>query len=173
MSLPTPAKASTRVFGALWHGAGRFLLFCSAKNVSRFPENPSRAGRNLPSFADDGAGRFHKPIVVAVQGAATGRETMLIHCDFVYADARTQGSEECPSSICRGVANHNWNELSVPYGIGAGTSVRAARLFCWDWNIPFLIQARVRLGRRLIIGFVSDQTLWRRRQDRHSAESGN
>src|ERR1700675_2124911 len=73
----------TRV--VLWHGAGD--SFCAGNDIEDFLKNPPGPGESPQARLMNALADFGKPIVVAVQGAAIGGgTTMLLHCDFVYAD---------------------------------------------------------------------------------------
>src|SRR5947208_5901770 len=68
----------------LWHGAGD--SFSAGNDIQDFLKNPPGAGESPQARLIQALIDFDKPIVVAVQGAATGGgTTMLTHCDFVFA----------------------------------------------------------------------------------------
>src|ERR1700676_1345612 len=68
----------------LWHGAGD--SFCAGNDVEDFLKNPPGPGDSPQAILMKALMNFDKPLVTAVQGAAVGGgNTMLTHCDFVYA----------------------------------------------------------------------------------------
>src|SRR5258707_8678205 len=73
---------NTRV--VLWHGAGDG--FCAGNDVDDFLKNPPGPGESPQARLMNALIEFDKPLVAAVHGAAIGGgNTMLTHCDFVYA----------------------------------------------------------------------------------------
>jgi enoyl-CoA hydratase/carnithine racemase len=93
---------------------------------------------------------FDKPIVVAVQGAAIGGgTTMLMHCDFVYAD---ESARFRMPFIDLAVVPEFGSSCSVPARIG---HLRAAELILL--GLPFDAKRALELG--LVTKVVSDQNL--------------
>jgi enoyl-CoA hydratase/carnithine racemase len=68
----------------IWHGAGD--SFCAGNDIGDFIKHPPGAGESPQALLIKALIDFDKPIIAAVQGAAIGGgNTMLMHCDFVYA----------------------------------------------------------------------------------------
>src|SRR3954471_23599492 len=109
----------TRV--VLWHGAGD--SFCAGNDVQDFPNNPPGPGDSLQARLMNALIDFDKPLVAAVQGAASGGgTTMLIHCDFVYAE---ESAKFQMPFINLAVVPEFGSSFSVPARIG---HIRAAEL---------------------------------------------
>jgi enoyl-CoA hydratase/carnithine racemase len=136
----------TRV--VLWRGAGD--SFCAGNDIDDFLKNPpgpeeSPQARLMNALAD-----FGKPIVVAVQGAAIGGgTTMLLHCDFVYAD---ESARFRMPFIDLAVVPEFGSSCSVPARIG---HLRAAELILL--GLPFDAKRAAELG--LVTRVVSNQVL--------------
>jgi enoyl-CoA hydratase/carnithine racemase len=136
----------TRV--VLWHGAGD--LFCAGNDIEDFLKNPPGPGESPQARLMNALIDFNKPIVVAVQGAAIGGgTTMLMHCDFVYAD---ESARFRMPFIDLAVVPEFGSSCSVPARIG---HLRAAKLILL--GLPFDAKRAAELG--LVTQVVSDQNL--------------
>src|ERR1700675_2250204 len=83
------AAKDDRVRVALLHGAGD--SFSAGNDLEDFVKNPPGPGDSPQTRLMDALINFNKPLVAAVHGAAVGSgTTMLMHCDFVYADESTR-----------------------------------------------------------------------------------
>jgi enoyl-CoA hydratase/carnithine racemase len=136
----------TRV--VLWRGAGD--SFCAGNDIEDFLKNPpgpeeSPQARLMNALVD-----FDKPIVAAVQGATIGGgTTMLLHCDFVYAD---ESARFRMPFIDLAVVPEFGSSSSVPARIG---HLRAAELILL--GLPFDAKRAAELG--LVTRVVSNETL--------------
>jgi enoyl-CoA hydratase/carnithine racemase len=136
----------TRV--VLWRGAGD--SFCAGNDIEDFLNNPPGPGESPQARLMAALVDFNKPIVVAVQGAAIGGgTTMLMHCDFVYAD---EGARFKMPFIDLAVVPEFGSSCSVPARIG---HLRAAELILL--GLPFDANRAAELG--LVTRVVSDQNL--------------
>ena len=136
----------TRV--VLWRGAGD--SFCAGSDIEDFLNNPPGPGESPQARLMAALVDFNKPIVVAVQGAAIGGgTTMLMHCDFVYAD---EGARFKMPFIDLAVVPEFGSSCSVPARIG---HLRAAELILL--GLPFDANRAAELG--LVTRVVSDQNL--------------
>jgi enoyl-CoA hydratase/carnithine racemase len=144
----TDAANDERTRVVLWRGAGD--SFCAGNDIEDFLKNPpgpreSPQARLMNALVD-----FDKPIVVAVQGAAIGSgTTMLMHCDFVYAD---ESARFRMPFIELAVVPEFASSCSVPARIG---HLRAAELILL--GLPFDAKRAAELG--LVTQLVSDQNL--------------
>jgi enoyl-CoA hydratase/carnithine racemase len=78
------AATDDQVRVVLWHGAGD--SFSAGNDLEDFMKNPPGSGESPQARLIQALINFEKPLVAAVQGAASGGgTTMLAHCDFVYA----------------------------------------------------------------------------------------
>jgi enoyl-CoA hydratase/carnithine racemase len=136
----------TRV--VLWRGAGD--SFCAGNDIEDFLKNPPGPGESPQARLMNALADFGKPIVVAVQGAAIGGgTTMLLHCDFVYAD---ESARFRMPFIDLAVVPEFGSSCSVPARIGR---LRAAELILL--GLPFDAKRAAELG--LVTRVVSNQVL--------------
>src|SRR6267142_1319494 len=130
----------------LWHGAGD--SFCAGNDVEDFLKNPPGPGESPQARLMHALVDFDKPLVAAVQGAATGGgTTMLTHCDFVYAG---ESAKFQIPFINLAVVPEFGSSCSVPARIG---HVRAAELILL--GAPFDARRAAELG--LVTEVVSDK----------------
>ena len=136
----------TRVI--LWHGAGD--SFCAGNDVEDFLKNPPGPGESPQARLMNALLDFDKPLIAAVQGAAIGGgTTMLMHCDFVYAD---ESARFRMPFIDLAVVPEFGSSCSVAARIG---HLRAAELILL--GLPFDAKRAAELG--LVTRVVSDQNL--------------
>ena len=85
------ADQDPQVRAVVLSGAGG--NFCAGNDLQDFVDNLSETismDKPAPGFIDT-LNRFSKPVIAAVSGVAVGvGTTMLLHCDFVYADDTAQ-----------------------------------------------------------------------------------
>jgi enoyl-CoA hydratase/carnithine racemase len=144
----TDAASDERTRVVLWRGAGD--SFCAGNDIEDFLKNPPGPGESPQSRLMNALADFDKPIVVAVQGAAIGGgTTMLLHCDFVYAD---ESARFRMPFIDLAVVPEFGSSCSVPARIG---HLRAAELILL--GLPFDAKRAAELG--LVTRVVSDQSL--------------
>jgi enoyl-CoA hydratase/carnithine racemase len=136
----------TRV--VLWRGAGD--SFSAGNDIEDFLKNPPGPGESPQARLMHALADFGKPIVVAVQGAAIGGgTTMLLHCDFVYAD---ESARFRMPFIDLAVVPEFGSSCSVPARVG---HLRAAELILL--GLPFDAKRAAELG--LVTRVVSNQML--------------
>jgi enoyl-CoA hydratase/carnithine racemase len=144
----TDAASDERTRVVLWRGAGD--SFCAGNDIEDFLKNPPGPGESPQARLMNALIDFNKPIVVAVQGAAIGGgTTMLMHCDFVYAD---ESARFRMPFIDLAVVPEFGSSCSVPARIG---HLRAAELLLL--GLPFDAKRAAELG--LVTRVVSDQNL--------------
>jgi enoyl-CoA hydratase/carnithine racemase len=138
--------ASTRV--VLWHGAGD--SFCAGNDIEDFLNNPPGPGDSPQSRLENALVDLDKPMVAAVHGAAIGGgTTMLTHCDFVYAAAKTTFQMPFVNLAVVPEFGSSW---SVPASVG---HLRAAELILL--GAPFDAGHAAALG--LVTRVVPDQAV--------------
>jgi enoyl-CoA hydratase/carnithine racemase len=144
----TDAAKDERTRVVLWRGAGD--SFCAGNDIEDFLKNPPGPGESPQAQLMNALADFGKPIVVAVQGAAIGGgTTMLLHCDFVYAD---EGVRFRMPFIDLAVVPEFGSSCSVPARIG---HLRAAELILL--GLPFDAKRAAELG--LVTQVVPNQNL--------------
>jgi enoyl-CoA hydratase/carnithine racemase len=133
----TDAAKDERTRVVLWSGAGD--SFCAGNDIEDFLKNPPGPGESSQARLMNALADFGKPIVVAVQGAAIGGgTTMLLHCDFVYAD---ESAKFRMPFIDLAVVPEFGSSSSVPARIG---HLRAAELILL--GLPFDAKRAAELG---------------------------
>jgi enoyl-CoA hydratase/carnithine racemase len=136
----------TRV--VLWHGAGD--SFCAGNDIEDFLKNPPGPGESPQARLMNALIDFDKPLIAAVHGAAIGGgTTMLLHCDFVYAD---ESAKFQMPFINLALVPEFGSSCSVPARIG---HIRAAELILL--GLPFEAKHAVDLG--LVTQVVPDPTV--------------
>jgi enoyl-CoA hydratase/carnithine racemase len=132
----------------LWHGAGD--SFCAGNDIEDFLKNPPGPGESPQARLMNALIDFDKPLIAAVQGAAIGGGiTMLMHCDFVYAEEDAKFQMPFINLALVPEFGSTW---SVPARIG---QVRAAELIFL--GLRFDARRAADLG--FVTQVVSDQNL--------------
>lgn len=142
------AAKDERIRVVLWHGAGD--AFSAGNDVKDFLEHPPGSGESPQARLMNALLDFDKPLIAAVRGAAIGGgTTMLLHCDFVYAD---EGARFQMPFINLALVPEFGSSCLAPLAMG---NIRATELIFL--GLPFDARRAAELG--LVTQVVSDQSL--------------